>query len=202
MSRLERLQEKADAKPAAVAAPKPFTRKEENKKILDEHRKADHYAYLALEDNVWYYRDRLNLPRGPCPLSTLRTCYINGIVDEKTLVWGQGLEEWVPFRNVRALPALVRNLETGVLHWWKNTMEGMLPKPTSTKTICRPKGSAPMKDPLELNGVKMAQGIPAMMTAAAMLNKGLFKSEPNANPIATMACMSLAFPVSVPSDRS
>ena len=42
----------------------------------------------------------------------MRTCWINGTIDEHTLVWGQGLEEWVPLRNVRALPALIRNLES------------------------------------------------------------------------------------------
>jgi hypothetical protein len=66
----------------------------------------------ALEDNIWYYRDRASVPRGPCPLTTLRTAWINGVIDEKTLVWGQGLEEWVPVRNVRALPALIRNVES------------------------------------------------------------------------------------------
>jgi len=67
--------------------------------------------HAALEDNIWYYRDRASVPRGPCPLTTLRTAWINGVIDENTLVWGQGLEEWVPVRNVRALPALIRTVE-------------------------------------------------------------------------------------------
>jgi hypothetical protein len=71
----------------------------------------DGCGIAALEDNIWYYRDRMSVPRGPCPLTTLRTAWINGVIDENTLVWGQGLEEWVPVRNVRALPALIRTVE-------------------------------------------------------------------------------------------
>ena len=46
-SRLERLQAQADAKPTVSAVAKPYNRKEENKKVLEENRKADHYAFLG-----------------------------------------------------------------------------------------------------------------------------------------------------------
>jgi hypothetical protein len=34
-------------------------------------------------------RDRMSVPRGPCPLHVLKDCWVQGIVDENTLVWGQ-----------------------------------------------------------------------------------------------------------------
>lgn len=197
-SRLERLQAQADAKPTVSAVAKPYNRKEENKKVLEENRKADHYAFLALEDNIWYYRDRLNLPRGPCPLSTLRTCYVNGLVDENSLVWGQGLEEWVPMRNVRSLPALVRNLETCTMKWWKESTSKIWKKPGNSKVVARPKGAAKTKEVIELNGIETTTGVTAALFATNMLNKGLFKPKPGqvqANPTMTLACMSLALPI-------
>jgi len=71
--------------------------------------------HAVLEDNVWYYRDRAGVPRGPCTTGTLRTCWINGIIDQYTLVWGMGLGEWLPVRNVTSLEAIIRNAETIVL---------------------------------------------------------------------------------------
>lgn len=65
----------------------------------------------ALQDNVWFYRDRAGLPRGPCQLSTLRAGWIHGIVDEYTLVWGQGLEGWYPIRNVVSLVANIQSYD-------------------------------------------------------------------------------------------
>ena len=65
----------------------------------------------ALEDNVWYYRDRAGLPRGPCQLSTLRACWVNAIIDEFTIVWGQGLEAWYPIHNVVGLTANIQSYD-------------------------------------------------------------------------------------------
>lgn len=31
----------------------------------------------------------MSVPRGPCPLHVLKDCWVQGIVDENTLVWGQ-----------------------------------------------------------------------------------------------------------------
>ena len=58
---------------------------------------------LVCEQTIWHYRDRTGLPRGPCTIRTLRKCYINGVIDEHTLVWGNGLGHWVPMRNVRGM---------------------------------------------------------------------------------------------------
>jgi hypothetical protein len=40
-------------------------------------------------------------------------CYLclQGVVDENTLVWGQGLIDWLPMRNVKLLVAQVRTPE-------------------------------------------------------------------------------------------
>jgi len=74
-------------------------------------------AYTAAKDNVWFYRDRTGKVRGPAPMGSLRQCWVNGVVDEHTLVWGNGLCEWVPVRNVRGLVANIRNPPTIVMHW-------------------------------------------------------------------------------------
>lgn len=34
-------------------------------------------------------RDRMSVPRGPCPLHVLKDCWVQGVIDENTLVWGQ-----------------------------------------------------------------------------------------------------------------
>uniref|UniRef100_A0A6U0BPF2 GYF domain-containing protein n=1 Tax=Ostreococcus mediterraneus TaxID=1486918 RepID=A0A6U0BPF2_9CHLO len=71
----------------------------------------------AAKDNVWFYRDRTGKVRGPAPMGSLRQCWVNGVVDEHTLVWGNGLCEWVPVRNVRGLVANIRNPPTIFMHW-------------------------------------------------------------------------------------
>ena len=38
-------------------------------------------------------------------------CPLQGIVDENTLVWGHGLADWLPIRNVRTLVCQIRTLE-------------------------------------------------------------------------------------------
>lgn len=69
------------------------------------------YLHAALQDNVWYYRDRAGLPRGPCQLSTMRAAWVHGIIDEYTLVWGQGLEAWYPVQNVVSLVANIQSYD-------------------------------------------------------------------------------------------
>lgn len=36
---------------------------------------------------------------------------MQGVIDEGTLVWGQGLADWLPVRNVRTLVPQIRTLE-------------------------------------------------------------------------------------------
>ena len=79
------------------------------------------YVRGATAKNVWYYRDRLSTPRGPCTLPVLRECWVNGIIDENTLVWGQGLADWLPVKNVRTLVPQIRTMEVQVATWMKKT---------------------------------------------------------------------------------
>jgi len=58
-----------------------------------------------------YYKDRLMVARGPCNMHVLRDCWVHGVVDENTLVWGQGLCDWLPIRNVRTLVPQIRTVE-------------------------------------------------------------------------------------------
>lgn len=69
------------------------------------------YQRMLLRKNIWYYRDRMSVPRGPCPLHVMKDCWVQGIVDENTLVWGQGLIDWLPMKNVKLLVAQVRTPE-------------------------------------------------------------------------------------------
>lgn len=79
------------------------------------------YQRMIMRKNVWYYRDRAGVPRGPCPLHVLKDCWVQGVVDENTLVWGQGLVDWLPARNVKLLVPLVRTPEVRVGAWIKKT---------------------------------------------------------------------------------
>lgn len=197
-SRLERLQEKADAAGSANNRDQlPTTRKERLQKYADDNWKATEYAFLALEDNIWYYRDRMSVPRGPCPLTTLRTAWINGVIDENTLVWGQGLEEWVPVRNVRALPALIRTVEAQFLTWMKRKVDSI--KSLQLKKV-------PMNGYKESESTIMVAGDKRMQTGVqGTLNAALHITGP---PLAVdetrgstteaysgLACLSLALPV-------
>ena len=44
-------------------------------------------------------------------MHVMRHCWMNGIIDENTLVWGQGLVDWLPVRNVRTLVPHIRTVE-------------------------------------------------------------------------------------------
>ena len=41
----------------------------------------------------------------------LRDCWSSGVIDENTLMWGQGLADWVPAKNVNMLIPQIRNFE-------------------------------------------------------------------------------------------
>merc|ERR1711918_116033 len=69
--------------------------------------------------NVWYYRDRLSVVRGPCTLPVLREAWAGGIIDDKTLVWGNGLIDWIPIRNVSLLTSSIRTPEVQLATWFK-----------------------------------------------------------------------------------
>jgi len=80
--------------------------------------------------NIWYYRDRLSTVRGPCTLPVLREAWTKGIIDDKTLVWGNGLIDWIPIRNISLLSTAIRTPEVQVATLLKKklSLEGKLNK--------------------------------------------------------------------------
>ena len=66
----------------------------------------------AMEDNVFFYRDRTGWARGPCNLECMRKCWVNDIIDEHTLTWCNGLSDFLPIRNVRGLQRHIENPAT------------------------------------------------------------------------------------------
>jgi len=85
-----------------VFRPKRFTK---NQKSIY------YYTKEVMKDNIWYYRDRLNIARGPCDINTLRKCWISGLIDENTLMWGHGLDEWLPAKNIKTIINQIRTIE-------------------------------------------------------------------------------------------
>lgn len=73
---------------------------------------------------------------------------------------------------------------------FKGFLANVFPKPSSSTIVV---GKSPKNEPYVHNDVPVIEGIPAYMTAANMLNKGLFKREEGANEITALACASLAF---------
>ena len=59
-------------------------------------------------------RDRMSVPRGPCTLPIMREAWVHGVIDQNTLVWGQGLADWLPIRNVKTLVPQIRTVEGGL----------------------------------------------------------------------------------------
>jgi GH35 family endo-1,4-beta-xylanase len=41
----------------------------------------------------------------------LREAWTQGVIDEHTLIWGQGLADWLPIKNVRTLVPQIRTVE-------------------------------------------------------------------------------------------
>ncbi|KXZ51571.1 hypothetical protein GPECTOR_12g534 [Gonium pectorale] len=79
------------------------------------------YQRMLLRKNIWYYRDRMNVPRGPCPLHVVKEAWVSGIVDENTLFWGHGLFDWLPAKNIKLLLPMVRTPEVRFATWFKRT---------------------------------------------------------------------------------
>jgi hypothetical protein len=46
---------------------------------------------------------------------------VHGVIDDNTLVWGGGLMDWLPIRNVRTLVPQIRTLEVQVAAFIKKT---------------------------------------------------------------------------------
>uniref|UniRef100_A0A7S0SEB6 GYF domain-containing protein n=1 Tax=Mantoniella antarctica TaxID=81844 RepID=A0A7S0SEB6_9CHLO len=68
-------------------------------------------------NKIFWYRDRSGLPRGPMTVDVLKRCWVNGIVDENTLMWGNGQGDWVPLRNLRGMAEVLHNPMIVFLKW-------------------------------------------------------------------------------------
>ncbi|KAK9785103.1 hypothetical protein WJX73_002409 [Symbiochloris irregularis] len=101
----------APAETAWLSSSKPRPKKAHLS--FNDKEQVDYIRELTAK-NVWYYRDRLSVPRGPCNLPVLRECWASGVIDENTLVWGQGLGDWLPVKNVKTLVPQIRTLEVQV----------------------------------------------------------------------------------------
>lgn len=86
------------------------------------------YQRMLMRKNIWYYRDRMNVPRGPCPLHVLKDAWVQGVIDENTLLWGQGLYDWLPAKNIKLLLPMVRTPEGECAGVWSVWAWGMLGK--------------------------------------------------------------------------
>mmetsp|Transcript_30307 Transcript_30307/g.42257 ORF Transcript_30307/g.42257 Transcript_30307/m.42257 type:complete len:135 (+) Transcript_30307:1946-2350(+) len=94
-----------------------------DKKITLNQKSQFQFIKTIIKDNIWYYKDRLNTSRGPCDLKTLRICWINGIIDQNTFVWGPGLDNWIPIKNVRCLISCIRTPEGKIFYYSANINE-------------------------------------------------------------------------------
>jgi len=109
----------AKKKPQDPETPPPAERPKGRPKLsLNDKQQVD-YIRTATSGNVWYYRDRMNVARGPCNLPVLKECWVHGVIDDQTLVWGQGLVDFLPIRNIRTLVPQIRTLEVQVATWVK-----------------------------------------------------------------------------------
>ncbi|DBB11066.1 TPA: hypothetical protein ACH3X3_006531 [Trebouxia sp. C0006] len=94
----------AAKKAAEPSGPSPPTSQRRPAKLDFQQKQVVDYVRTATRNNVWYYRDR-----------------VHGIIGEDTLVWGQGLHDFLPVRNIRTLVPQIRTLEVQAATWVKRT---------------------------------------------------------------------------------
>jgi hypothetical protein len=97
----------ANVKPTPSSAPRKVWKGNKDFPDLNELH-LNNYVKLATRKNVWFYRDRCGVNRGPAPLPTMRDAWVNGLIDQNTLVWGQGMVDFLPIKNVRTLMGQIR----------------------------------------------------------------------------------------------
>lgn len=87
---------------------KPFPGRKE---ITDSDLFIMYYIRCMNKRIPYYYRDRCGVTRGPATIPIMKEAWINGLIDENTLVWGQGQVEYLPIKNVRYLTGQIRSPE-------------------------------------------------------------------------------------------
>jgi hypothetical protein len=105
-----------------------YRQKQTKDLTFEDREQAWWWKNAVIARNVWFYRDRLSTVRGPCTLPVLREAWAKGIIDDKTLVWGNGLIDWIPIRNVNLLTSAIRTPEVQITSWIKKKLsfEGKL----------------------------------------------------------------------------
>uniref|UniRef100_A0A7R9TEZ7 GYF domain-containing protein n=2 Tax=Viridiplantae TaxID=33090 RepID=A0A7R9TEZ7_9VIRI len=108
MSKVDRLQEKEDTKLL-----------EDDNELLDDDYvsgKIDRqYGRRQIPQLQWFYRDRESKPRGPLTIHDMRSCWVKGVIDEHTIVFADGYEEWAPVNKVQELEWCIKTPEVRVL---------------------------------------------------------------------------------------
>lgn len=51
---------------------------------------------------------------------------MHGVIDDCTLVWGQGLIDWLPVKNVRTLVPQIRTVEGALSHPFQKSIQSAL----------------------------------------------------------------------------
>ena len=99
---------------------------------------------------VRYYRDRMSVPRGPCNVAVLRECWVQGVIDEHTLVWGQGLGDWLPVRNIRTLVPQIRTFEGAAQQRERSFVRVCDLLPCTNAGLCSPRSACGHVDKAQL----------------------------------------------------
>eukprot|EP00793_Prasinoderma_coloniale_P001010 PRCOL_00007100-RA len=113
MSKVDRLQEKEDTKLL-----------EDDNELLDDDYvsgKIDRqYGRRQIPQLQWFYRDRESKPRGPLTIHDMRSCWVKGVIDEHTIVFADGYEEWAPRAMGLNVPGRVERAASVASQQWKN----------------------------------------------------------------------------------
>ena len=56
-----------------------------------------------MSDSPWYYTDANGQQQGPFPVEQIKQFVSNGIITHQTLLWQEGLENWVPANEVSGI---------------------------------------------------------------------------------------------------
>ncbi|MBP9112803.1 MAG: zinc-ribbon domain-containing protein, partial [Polyangiaceae bacterium] len=96
----------ATAPKKPVASPKPSALSGALQRASQEEESA--LEILQASSSVDWYAAIAGVPVGPIRISELRAKAAQGLVNEDTLVWQEGLEEWRPVRAMPELASLLR----------------------------------------------------------------------------------------------
>lgn len=53
--------------------------------------------------NEWFYLDKSRHQQGPISFSALRDCLLQGVIDENTFLWCEGMDNWKRLRELKEI---------------------------------------------------------------------------------------------------